>query len=187
MPRPPMIPVPDWSAICQAGLTWTDWLAQAESADQAARMKERFETLQVPQPLKAKLAALSAPTHVVAIAEDWCGDVVRHAPVIARIAHEQPLVKLTFITRDHDLALFTRFLTNGGEAIPKFIFLNDAFTEYGNWGPMQTDARHLIAQGKALNDVGAARKLVSELYNADPQCETAFRELIDLAAMPSGG
>src|SRR5690606_30213959 len=133
MPRPPMIPVPDWSAICQAGLTWTDWLAQAESADQATKMKERFETLQVPQQLKTKLASLSAPTHVVAIAEDWCGDVVRHAPVIARIAAEQPLVKLRFITRDHDLALFARFLTNGGEAIPKFVFLNDAFTEYGNW------------------------------------------------------
>jgi hypothetical protein len=128
------------------------------------------------------VANLGRTVHVVAIAEDWCGDVVRFAPVIARIAAESSgKVQLRFITRDQHPDVFVRFLTNGGEAIPKFIFLNDNFVECGNWGPMPTECRRILSRGKGANDVAAARVRVKQMYESDPNCEAAFRELTELA------
>ena len=126
------------------------------------------------------LKALAKPVHVVAIAEDWCGDVVRHAPVLQRLADETPNLKVRYVRRDQHLDVFARFLTNGGEAIPKFVFLSDAFVECGNWGPMPDACRELIARGKACGNVAAAREKVAALYNADPQERMVVNELLSL-------
>ena len=115
---------------------------------------------------------------VVAIAEDWCGDVVRHVPVLARLADAAPKLELRFITREQHPEVFVRFLSNGGEAIPKFIFLSEAWVECGNWGAMPDACRELIARGKACGDVGAARKKVSALYDADPGRRGVIEELL---------
>jgi hypothetical protein len=123
--------------------------------------------------------------HVVAIAEDWCGDVVRHAPVLQRLAEAGSNLKVRYISREQHPEVFVRFLTNGGEAIPKFIFLSDRFVECGHWGPMPESCRELIARGKACGDVASARRKVSLRYEQD----TALREvvaellhLVDIAA-----
>jgi hypothetical protein len=73
-----------------------------------------------------------------------------------------------------------RFLTNGGEAIPKFIFLSDRFVECGNWGPMPAADRVLIARGKACGDVGAARKKVALSYQMDVDRRIVVEELVEL-------
>jgi len=183
MPRPPTLPVLDWKEIFDKGTDWQAWLNNAESAEQAGKMRERFDKYPVPQNVQECLQKLARPVHVVAIAEDWCGDVVRHAPVIARIAESSPQVKLRFITRADRPDVFARFLTNGGEAIPKFVFLNSDFVECGNWGPMPSTPRQFIARGKAIGDVAAGRAKVREFYAADEACETAYRELCDLVQL----
>jgi len=81
-----------------------------------------------------------------------------------------------------------RFLTNGGEAIPKFVFLNEAFVECGNWGPMPDACREVIARGKACGNIPAARRKVSAMYDADPNLRAVVTELlhlIDIAACNS--
>jgi hypothetical protein len=183
MPRPPFLPVLDWSTIHASGLEWEAWLAKAEFADKRDAMAEAARTLLVPSDTAAIINGITRPVHVVAIAEDWCGDVVRHAPVMQILAAAQPLIRLRFIARHDHPDAFVRFLTNGGEAIPKFVFLSEAFVECGNWGPMQDGCRHLIAQGKACGDVASARKKVSAIYDANSGREQAFRELAALAAL----
>jgi len=74
--------------------------------------------------------------------------------------------------------VFARFLTNGGEAIPKFIFISEAWVECGNWGAMPEACRELIARGKACGDVASARRKVSALYEADPTRRLVVRELL---------
>jgi hypothetical protein len=180
MPRPAILPVIDWKQVFESGLSWDAWLEQAESADQALRMRDRLDALAAPEELQECLASWDRPVHVIAIAEDWCGDVVRHAPVLERICQMQPLVQSRYISRAAYPDVFARFLTNGGEAIPKFIFLNEDFVECGNWGPMQEDCRQLIARGKACGNVAAAREIVSEIYQLDPSCKTVFLELCGL-------
>lgn len=185
MPKPPLLPLIDWRALYDAGLDYAAWLASGEHPENQARM----ETLRSEQHLEATveglLKALPRPVHVIAIAEDWCGDVVRHVPVLQRMAEASPKLNVRFISRTQSLDSFARFLTNGGEAIPKFIFLNDQFVECGNWGPMPEACRELIARGKACGDVAAARKKVSALYDADfdrRMVVTELARLVEIAA-----
>jgi hypothetical protein len=131
------------------------------------------------------LRALERPVYVVAIAEDWCGDVVRHVPVLQRLADAAPRLKVRFISREQHREVFVRFLTNGGEALPKFIFLNDRFVECGNWGPMPEKCRDLIARGKACGDMAAARMKVSALYAADSEFRVVVSELVRLIDVAS--
>lgn len=183
MPRPPVLPVIDWKNVLENGKTWDEWLDAAESAEQAAKMRERFDNYQVPADCADCQRNLSRAVHIIAIAEDWCGDVIRHAPVVAKLAAASDKVKLRFISREDRPDVFARFLTNGGEAIPKFIFLSSDFVECGNWGPMQADCRRLVALGKAIGNVGAGRDKVREIYAADPGCDTAFHEICDLVCL----
>lgn len=183
MPRPPILPVIDWKTIFDNGKTWEEWLDAAESADQASRMRELFDKYTLPADCAECQGKLSRDVHIIAIAEDWCGDVIRHAPVAAKLAAASDKAKIRFIRRDDHPDVFARFLTNGGEAIPKFVFLNSDFVECGNWGPMQADCRRLVALGKAIGNVSAGRDKVREIYAADPGCNTVFHELCDLICL----
>jgi len=180
MPRPATLPVIDWKAVFASGQEYPAWIGTGESPEN----RDKMETLRQAQGLEpqaaAFLAGLPRPVHVVAVAEDWCGDVVRHVPVLRRLAEAAPNLKVRFISRQQWPDVFARFLTNGGEAIPKFIFLSDAFVECGNWGPMPAACRELISRGKACGNVAAARKKVSAFYEADGNRRMVVSELLEL-------
>ncbi|WP_257309373.1 thioredoxin family protein [Geothrix fuzhouensis] len=180
MPRPPTLPTLDWEAVFDSGLTYADWLAAAESTEQRDKLETQRQALMMEPTVAGFLAALPRPVHVVAIAEDWCGDVVRHAPVLQRLAEASSNLKVRYLSRQQHPGVFVRFLTNGGEAIPKFIFLSDRFVECGNWGPMPEGCKEIIARGKACGDVAAARKKVSASYEQDPACREVISELLRL-------
>ena len=185
MPRPPILPALDWKHIFENGLTYAQWIAQGESPGNREKMEARRAAIVLEPHVRGLLAGLERTVHVVAIAEDWCGDVVRHAPVLQALAEDAPRLQVRFIARADSPDAFARFLTNGGEAIPKFVFFSDQFVECGNWGPMPEACRELIARGKALGDVGAARKRVDLLYDADANFRVVVAELvrlIDIAA-----
>lgn len=184
MPRPAILPVIGWKAVFDSGLDYAAWLASSESAEQRHKLVTQHGTLALEPTVAGQLAALPRPVHVVAIAEDWCGDVVRHVPVLQRMAEAAPLLKVRYISREQHPQVFLRFLTNGGEAIPKFIFLSDRFVECGSWGPMPEGCRELIARGKACGDVAAARRKVSARYEKDTmrrQVVTELLKLVDIA------
>jgi hypothetical protein len=148
-------------------------------------MEASREALRLEPHERAFLEALGRPVHVVAIAEDWCGDVVRHVPVLARLAQVSDRLRVRFISREQHPEVFIRFLTNGGEAIPKFIFLSETWTECGHWGPMPGACREIIARGKACGDVASARRQVSALYEADAARRMVLEELFHLIAIAS--
>jgi hypothetical protein len=180
MPRPATLPLLDWKAVFESGLDYAAWLAAAEAAEQRDKLEAQRQALTLEPAVAGYLAALPRPVHVVAIAEDWCGDVVRHVPVLQRMAEAGAQLKVRYISRQQHPEVFIRFLTNGGEAIPKFIFLSDRFVECGNWGPMPEGCRELIARGKACADVAAARKKVHGLYEADSNRRMVVSELLQL-------
>ena len=185
MPRPATLAVIDWKAVFESGLEYSAWLAVAESPELRDKMEVLRQALVLEAPVVGFLGALPRPVHVLAIAEDWCGDVVRHVPVLQRLAEAAPSLSVRYLSREQHPEVFVRFLTNGGEAIPKFIFLSDRFVECGSWGPMPEACRELISRGKACGDVGAARKKVAALYEADGNRREVVRELtrlMDIAA-----
>ena len=180
MPRPATLPLIDWKSVYESGQAYSAWIAAGESPEN----RDKMETLRQAQEIEPQsagfLAALPRSVHVIAIAEDWCGDVVRHVPVLQRLAEAAPNLKVRYISRQQWPDVFARFLTNGGEAIPKFVFLSDAFVECGSWGPMPGPCRELIARGKACGNVGAARKKVSAIYEADGNRRMVVSELLQL-------
>jgi len=185
MPRPSTLPGIDWKAVSDSGLAYPEWLAGAESVAQRDTLEALRLALILEPLVVGALAALPRLVHVVAIAEDWCGDVVRHVPVLQRLAEAGPNLQVRYITREQHPEVFIRFLTNGGEAIPKFIFLSDRFVECGSWGPMPASCRELIARGKACGDVGAARKKVAARYEADGNRREVVVELLRLIDIAS--
>ncbi len=185
MPRPPILPVVDWKLVFSSGTQYEQWIAGAESKDHANTMEEGRRTQPLESHVMGMLGALTRPVHVVAFAEDWCGDVVRHVPVLEAVADAAPQLKTRYVTREQWPDIFARYLTNGGEAIPKFIFLSEQFVECGNWGPMPDDCRKLISRGKAAGNVGAARRKVSALYAADDTKHSVLSELLHLIDIAS--
>jgi hypothetical protein len=185
MPMPPLLPTIDWPGIFQNGLDYPAWLDAAEDADKRATMEKLYSKIELSDDDRNFLKGIKRPISIVAIAEDWCGDVVRHTPVLMKMADAADHVHVRFIRRDTDLDVFARFLTLGGEAIPKFVFLSDQFVECGVWGPMQSDCRELIARGKACGDIAAARAKIMEIYQADRGCKTVIAELRDLLEIAS--
>lgn len=182
MPRPPILPPLDWRAIWSTGQTFKEWLSSGENSDHRDRMRAVAASLVVESEVADRARTLPKSVHVVAIAEDWCGDVVRHAPMLEALATASGgAIATRYIARAQHPDVFVRFLTNGGEAIPKFIFLSEAFVECGNWGPMPDNCRRLIARGKAAGDVSTARRLVSDHYASDPDGHIVVRELLALA------
>lgn len=180
MPKPPILPLIDWKSVFRSGISFNQWLRKKETPENCSTIRRLLaeQTLE-PQEV-ALLKAIPRKVHIVAIAEDWCGDVVRHVPVLERLVKESPKLLSSYITRDQHPDVFMRFLTNGGEAIPKFVFISDQFVECGNWGPMPEACRKLISRGKGCGDVGAARKKVGAMYEADSDRRVVTAELLEL-------
>jgi thiol-disulfide isomerase/thioredoxin len=185
MPRPPILEPFDHRALWEQGKTWLEWLSSAESEEAAEKIRSAATRAQLSEMDRAWLAALRRPVHVLAFAEDWCGDVQRYVPVLESLAAHSPNLLIRYVSREDAPELFKRYLTNGGEAVPKFVFYNHDFVECGNWGPMPAAERVLIARGKAAGNVGAARKRVATMCDADPHCEAATRELLALIDVAS--
>lgn len=79
----------------------------------------------------AAFRSLQGPVHVLALAEDWCGDVIANLPVMARVADEAGLALRVFL-RDQNKDLMQQYLNQGKyESIPVFAFFDRDFHEIG--------------------------------------------------------
>src|SRR5690242_4873259 len=100
------------------------------------RNRERVEANEVrvemdPQDLEA-FRSLNGPIHVLALAEDWCGDVIANLPVLGKLARDAGTLDLRIFLRDQNKDLMQRYLNQGKyESIPVFAFFDDAFEEIG--------------------------------------------------------
>ena len=183
MPRPPTLQVINWADVFSAGKPWSEWIGEGESREKREEMDRARRKLSL-QTYETRLVTnLERNVHVVAIAEDWCGDVIRHVPVIQRLADLSEHLRIRYIARADRPDIFVRYLTNGGEAIPRFIFLNHEFVECGNWGPMPLFCCELIARGKACGDVASARRKIGVIYESNLDRSHAVRELLALSRL----
>ena len=79
------------------------------------------------------LTRLDEPVDVLALAHDWCGDVVANLPLLAKLEAETGKLKLRILPRDPDntdiAALYLH--ADGKSHIPAYIFFNQAGEELG--------------------------------------------------------
>jgi hypothetical protein len=98
------------------------------------------------------------PARVLALAEDWCPDVFRGLPVMARIA-EAAGIELRVFSRDQNIDIMNEFLHQGRhQSIPVFVFYTRNQRYLAHWTErpaLANEQMHLvnaIFQGKTAEE-----------------------------------
>jgi len=113
------------------GMTWKDYLAQM--GDTRARTEENYTKAALTAEEKQFFSALGQVKYILMLAENWCGDVHRNSPMIARIAESMPGCELRVFLRDQNPDLTDCFLNNGYRSIPIVAFFDKDWNEIGRW------------------------------------------------------
>lgn len=72
----------------------------------------------------------SAVSKVLVLAEDWCGDVLRYVPAVARLAEAVPGWEVRVFYRDQNLDLADNWKKQGQfRAIPVIVFFDEMWRE----------------------------------------------------------
>jgi hypothetical protein len=113
-------------------------LTYEEYKDQMTRNRDRVEANEAKVTIdRADLEAfraLNGPIHVLALAEDWCGDVIAILPVLGVLARESGTLELRIFLRDQNPDLMQLYLNQGKyQSIPVFAFFDDSFNELGHF------------------------------------------------------
>ena len=102
--------------------------------------------------LKGALSQVNTKWTWYVITEGWCGDASQNLSYIAKMAEMNPNINLKLLLRDDNPEIMDAYLTNGGQAIPKLICINDETgEEVGTWGPRP---QHIQFQVNALKAEG---------------------------------
>jgi hypothetical protein len=106
----------------------------------------------------APFRALRSSINVLAIVEDWCGDVVSNVPVLARLAAETGKLNVRCILRDQHLDITDQYLNRGEfRSIPIFVFLDANFKDVGRF----------IERPASVTEARAKKRL--EVFAANPE------------------
>src|SRR5471030_325737 len=109
----------DLKAIWESGKTYADWLSGATDAKRKEELEKYYGEVSLTPDDSQLLKMIDRPVHVLALAEDWCGDVQRNVPVIAKLCAENPdRLRLRLVDKETRPQLMVRYLTNAAEAIP---------------------------------------------------------------------
>jgi Thioredoxin len=115
-----------------SGLTYADYLSRIE------RNREKFQfnydqTAISEDDAEAFRRLAEKASRVLALGEDWCPDVFRGLPVMARIA-EASGMELRVFPRDDNLDIMNEFLNHGeSQSIPTFVFYTSDHRYVGHW------------------------------------------------------
>lgn len=105
---------------------------------QMTRNRERLEANESAVELApadlAYFQSLPQTLNVVALAEDWCGDVINNLPVLGQLAAASGKLNVRIFLRDQNLDLMDQYLNQGQfRSIPVFVFFDQNFRELGHW------------------------------------------------------
>jgi hypothetical protein len=119
----------------ESGLTYDAYKAQMTRNKEQVEQNEKDLAL-TPEQIKA-FTDLPQTVNVMALAEDWCGDVVANLPVLGRLEKEvggKLNVRIHLRDQETGTVLMDQYLNKGQfKSIPTFIFLDGEFNELGVW------------------------------------------------------
>ena len=102
-----------------------------------ARIEEYYANVSLDTEQTARLQELASrdngPSRMMVIGEDWCGDVVRELPVLARVAEAAGL-ELRIFPRDENHDIMNEFLKEGlYMSIPVAVFYDQGHEYICHW------------------------------------------------------
>src|ERR671939_554073 len=119
----------------ESGLTYEAYKAQMTRNREQVEQNERDLQLR-PEDIQA-FRDLPQPVKVMALAEDWCGDVVANLPILGRLAQESNGkldVRVHLRDQEPGATIMNDYLNKGQfKSIPVFVFLDSDFNELGVW------------------------------------------------------
>lgn len=116
------------------------------------RMKRWDKTIKVTEETQKQIKNFNEKITWLVITESWCGDAAHIMPVINKVASLNDNIAFKVVLRDENPELINAFLTNGGQAIPKLIMIDNASGNVvDTFGPRPSEATNNVNQFKAKN------------------------------------
>jgi hypothetical protein len=113
------------------GMTWKEYMAQM--GDTRARTEDNYNRATLTDEERKFFSGVTEVKYILMLAENWCGDVHRNSPLVARIAETIPGAELRVFFRDQNLDLTDCFLNNGYRSIPVLVFFDKDWNELVRW------------------------------------------------------
>ena len=129
-----------------SGFQWAAYMQDMEK--NVERFRENYETMTLAPDDTDFFSSYITPLNVLAIAEDWCGDVVQSLPPIVRMLERAPNIQLRILKRDENPDIMDRYLTDGSRSIPYLVFMDTAMNELAQWGPRPKDCQAIMRTNK---------------------------------------
>jgi hypothetical protein len=154
----------------ESGLTYDAYKSQMTRNREQVEQNEK-DLLLASEDVKA-FQGLPQTINVMALAEDWCGDVVANLPVLGRLEQESAgklNVRIHLRDQEPGSTLMDQYLNKGQyKSIPTFIFLDADFNELGVWVERPDSVTKLreekrLALYAAHSDWGDPSKPIAEL------------------------
>jgi len=186
------LPIPLDSKRFNGGLTWKDYMAQM--GDTRARTEDNYQKATLTEEERKFFAGLGQVRYALMLAENWCGDVHRSSPFLARIVEAMPNCEMRVLFRDQNLDLTDCFLNNGYRSIPVIVFFDKDWNELGRWierphaatqrvGPIRAQTLDVAPQDQQEKAMQEYRRQVQAVYEApnSPWRETGkeVRQLLE--------
>lgn len=128
-----------------SGLTYDAY--KAGMTRNRERLEENERNVELDADVVRFFRELPRPLRVVALVEDWCGDVIANLPVLGRLAKEAPTLDLRIFYRDQNPDLAQRWLNEGKyQSIPVFAFFDDRMGELAHWIERPSSVTQLRAE-----------------------------------------
>lgn len=117
------------------GMTYDEYMASVKV--NKARIEEYYDSVRLDSEqtdaLRALAGAEGGPARMMVIGEDWCGDVVRELPALARVAEAAGL-ELRIFPRDDNHDIMNEFLKEGKYmSIPVAVFYDQGHEYICHW------------------------------------------------------
>ncbi|HXU88567.1 MAG TPA: thioredoxin family protein [Methylomirabilota bacterium] len=113
------------------GMTWKEYMAQM--GDTRQRTEDNYNKATLTDEERKFFSGVTDVKYILMLAENWCGDVHRNSPLVARIAEAMPGAELRVFFRDQNLDITDCFLNNGFRSIPVVVFFDKDWNEVGRW------------------------------------------------------
>jgi hypothetical protein len=155
------------------GMTWKDYLAQM--GDTRARTEENYQHASLTEEERRFFSGIRQVRYALMLAENWCGDVHRNSPMLARIVEGMPQCELRVFFRDQNLDLTDVFLNNGYRSIPVVVFFDQDWNEVARWieRPHAATQRAFAIRSKTT-DVAPQEKQEAALQEFRSQVQAAY-------------
>ncbi len=113
------------------------------------RMKRLDKTIKLTDETITSVKKYKNNITMLVLMESWCGDGAQTLPVMNKIATLNPKISFKVLLRDENEDLMNQFLTNGGQSIPKLLFIDDKTKQVlKTWGPRPSVATKMVNEYK---------------------------------------